>query len=186
MALAYQTPVELVQGKLRDRHDRIALAKLHHRLLREPRNLKNWHDASCDLDRTLNGMIGVTKFFAYVESDLVGYVLAASITLSEYALYYEGFQAGRIDHIIPFNAHTIPYLGVHPEYQRAGLGTQLLGAAVEDAQQRNVPSLYALCWKGEVGASFRLFAGMGFEKLITFKGLYADGSLATLVVKDLA
>ena len=187
MALAYRNPVELVKGKLKTRHDRIAFAKLHYQLLREPRGLRSWHDSPRDLDRTLEGAMDLTTFFAYAESDLVGYLLSASITLEECAFYGSNLQSAGADHIVPLNARTIPYVGVRSDYQREGVGTQLLEAAVEDAQQKNASSLYALCWKGEGGASFRLFARLNFETLITFRrSLYADGSSATLVVRNLA
>lgn len=77
----------------------------------------------------------------------------------------------------------ITLFAVSPDYQGNGVGRKMLERAIKTCERRRVPQLYAFCWKGEHGQSYRLFTSMGFQTIGSYR--YKTGNHGIAVVKQL-
>ena len=178
--------VEIVLGRLRDtRKDRRAITRLQTKALGEPRGYAN--GVSVDADLAYWFSEGAMELVvAYERKGLVGYALWKPfddhLTRRYNAYFGEGGIRRRVS---PAPTWDINYMAVSPNRRRVGTGRRLIESIVEHASNQSVEHLYALCWKGEEGASFATFRSAGFEKVVTLRDQYKDGSDMTVVMRSI-
>jgi len=76
-------------------------------------------------------------------------------------------------------------IGVHPRYQRKGIGGLLLQMVERQAIEMNIPRIYLHTARDNMVAK-RLFIRMGYKNMGVRSGFYPNGQSAILMCKDVS
>ena len=120
---------------------------------------------------------------AYDNSTLLGFALHGKFDPDESDIYLEAIRQTNFN--VQKNPRSIKLIAVNQELQHAGIGTQMTEKLIDDCYKLGEKQLFAGCWMGNGGKSYRMFTKLGFNRLKYFQNAYANGDSCIVVVKEL-
>lgn len=120
---------------------------------------------------------------AYDSSTLLGFALHGKFDPDESSLYSEAISHSNFQ--VQDKPRSIKLIAVNQELQHAGIGTKMTERLIENCYKLGEKQLFALCWMGNGGKSYRMFEKLGFRSLKYFREAYANRDSGIVVAKEL-
>lgn len=120
---------------------------------------------------------------AYDNETLLGFALHGRFDLEESDIYSKAAKMANLN--AQGNTRSIKLIAVSPELQHDGIGTKMAEKVIGDSYKLGAKQLFALCWMGNGGKSYRMFTKLGFERIMYYPRAYANGDSGIVVAKEL-
>lgn len=173
---------ELIADDVKKSSDLEVLANIAYTHFGILNGIYDFSDYKKELDKWMNNPAN-SLVIAYDNDAVLGFSLYGKIYAHEIEIYRSA--ARKRGPRIQETSADIKLIAVQSDKRRNGIGSSILKRVIDDTKQVYIPNMFAVSWMGNGGQSFGMFKKLGFKELDSVEGIYSDGSLGIVLVKEL-